>query len=136
MEKSKFTRQLLPMQSDKRHDNIVSLIGVSLNAPPFLALLEFCGVGDLKTFLNNATGIWYTINLTSLSELAGLFQISLIILGSMVGCVIQTNGRTKLEVGLSVSLLPSSAKLVVLIRDDSKNGYDSDRQNFYLKFHH
>ena len=57
MEKSKFTRQLLPMQSDKRHDNIISLIGVSLNAPPFLALLEFCGVGDLKTFLNNATGI-------------------------------------------------------------------------------
>ena len=25
---------------------------------------------------------------------------------------------------------------VRLLRDDSKNGYDSDRQNFYLKFHH
>ena len=58
IEKSEFTRQLLPMQSDIRHENIVSLIGVSLNAPPFLALLEFCGVGDLKSFLYNATGMY------------------------------------------------------------------------------
>jgi len=55
-EKSKFMRHLLPIQSDKRHENVVSLVGVSLNAPPFLAVLEFCGVGDLKTFLQNATG--------------------------------------------------------------------------------
>ena len=58
-EKSKFMSHLLPIQSDKRHENVVSLVGVSLNAPPFLAVLEFCGVGDLKTFLQNATGIDY-----------------------------------------------------------------------------
>jgi hypothetical protein len=58
LEKTEFLRQLLPMQSVANgHENIVSLIGVSVDEPPYLAILEFCGTaGDLKTFLINATG--------------------------------------------------------------------------------
>ena len=64
IEKAEFLRQLLPMQSvTDGHENIVSLIGVSLDEPPYLAILEFCGnAGDLKTFLINATG-YYFLNL-------------------------------------------------------------------------
>ena len=58
VEKSEFLRQLLPMQSENNHDNIISLIGVALLAPPYLAVLEFCE-GDLKTFLCNARGLIY-----------------------------------------------------------------------------
>ena len=61
IEKAEFLRQLLPMQSvTNGHENIVSLIGVSLDEPPYLAILEFCGnAGDLKTFLINATGYYF-----------------------------------------------------------------------------
>ena len=38
------------------HENVLRLIGVALDLPPFLALMEFCESGDLKTFLRNSEG--------------------------------------------------------------------------------
>ena len=39
------------------HENVLRLIGVALDLPPFLALMEFCEAGDLKSFLRNSKGM-------------------------------------------------------------------------------
>ena len=47
------------------HENVLRLIGVALDLPPFLALMEFCEAGDLKSFLRNSKGT-YIYNIHSL----------------------------------------------------------------------
>ena len=49
------------------HENVLRLIGVALDLPPFLALMEFCESGDLKTFLRNSKGTYITTRRFSLS---------------------------------------------------------------------
>ena len=49
------------------HENVLRLIGVALDLPPFLALMEFCESGDLKTFLRNSEGTYVTTRRFSLS---------------------------------------------------------------------
>ena len=49
----------------KRHgsENVVRLIGICLEKPPFLAVYEECEQGDLKTFLLNSRGnMIFTVN--------------------------------------------------------------------------
>ena len=43
------------------HENVLRLIGVALDLPPFLALMEFCEAGDLKSFLRNYKGTYIYI---------------------------------------------------------------------------
>lgn len=37
--------------SKLRHDNVLSLLGVSLDSNPLMIVLEYCGNGNLKSYL-------------------------------------------------------------------------------------
>ncbi|CAG0915228.1 unnamed protein product, partial [Notodromas monacha] len=41
---------------DVKHQNVLKLLGRCLEADPFLALLEYCPTGDLKTYLRSLRG--------------------------------------------------------------------------------
>ena len=93
LEKSEFLRQLLPMQSGNNHDNVISLIGVALDAPTYLAVLEFCQ-GDLKTFLCNARGLCYNDQ------------------GISRTCLLKNHGIDYFQVILAVTILLADFKVV------------------------
>ena len=62
LEETQFKAQFsfLPeSNSSKANDgaiNVVKLVGICVEKPPFLAIYEECKLGDLKTFLLNSKG--------------------------------------------------------------------------------
>lgn len=57
-EQRRFLQQALKQRTMGEHVNVVSLLGVALDSPPFLSVLKSGDddAGDLKTFLLNAGG--------------------------------------------------------------------------------
>ena len=47
------------LQNNTTYSNVVKLVGVCVESPPFLAIYEECKLGDLKTFLVNSRGTMY-----------------------------------------------------------------------------
>ena len=68
LERRQFVEQSLKSSRVNDHENVLSLIGVSLDLPPLLALIEFCEVGDLKTFMFNSRGKYTVTNLALLNN--------------------------------------------------------------------
>lgn len=48
----------------ERHPNVLAMVGCCLEKPPLILTYEFCPNGDLKTFLINNRGNFYSIFLT------------------------------------------------------------------------
>ena len=55
-DRDRFLQDCFRLQRLGHHANVVGLIGLSLDAMPYLSVLEFQGLGDLKTFLQKSGG--------------------------------------------------------------------------------
>ena len=55
-DQKRFIEMALSAYRARDHQNVLQLIGTSMDHPPYLIALEFCEAGNLKTFLANAQG--------------------------------------------------------------------------------
>ena len=75
LEKRQFVDQTLKWSRVNRHENVVALIGVSMDLPPFLAIMESTA-SNLKTFLLNSRGKYVNL-LTSTTSYPSVQKVNL-----------------------------------------------------------
>lgn len=70
-DQKRFIEMALSAYRARDHQNVLQLIGTSMDHPPFLIALESCEAGNLKTFLANAQGKYFQNLISFIRKLRG-----------------------------------------------------------------